>query len=152
MSFRYFSMQHSEENKQCLNFQQKSVEMAELLHCNAQKKVSLCLTCGCLSEQHILEVCVSKPWYKYEKNCIPHGCPALCSQVRNYWIFLAPGIKSCWCQKKPLILKEEATMLSHSRGRNEKTTEKTKDEYSKLSKCIFISITSCLSTELIYMY
>lgn len=33
MSFRYLSMQHSEENKQCLNFQQKSVEMVELLHC-----------------------------------------------------------------------------------------------------------------------
>lgn len=59
------------KSKQCLNFQQKSLEMGELLCCNAQKKLSPCLTCGCLSGQYSLEVCVSKPWYKYKKNCIP---------------------------------------------------------------------------------
>lgn len=49
---------------------------------------------------------------------------------------VAPGTMSSWCQKKPLILKEEVTILSHAGGRIEITIEKAREENSEHSKCM----------------
>lgn len=49
---------------------------------------------------------------------------------------MATGTMRLWCQKNPLILKEETTVLSHAGDRIEKITKKVREEDSEHSKYI----------------